>query len=371
MKRLAYKIYALLFNFFASVCKIKKNRAAFVSMHNENFNDSLGAVFEEMKKRGGFEFVFITKRDLDFSLSGLPNVFGFFFVKARLLASSKYVFLNDNFLPMGGCNFKKDAVVVQLWHAEGVFKKFGLAINQPPFVREAEKKSNEKLSFVVCSSKSVVPFYAQAFGVREENVLPLGSARTDYFFSEENKKKAKENFFSLYPELHGKRLVLYAPTFRDTEEENERLLGMFSQDEFERYAGENTALLLRLHPQIRPEKRKTAAAADVTDYGDVRELALVCDALITDYSSICMDFALLGKKTVFFAFDLERYKADRDFYFDYETYVPGRTVKTAKEAVLALNEPLDGERNEAFVRFNFDFADGRSAGRIVGEAERR
>ena len=72
MKQFFYSIYALIFNISARLLPLKKNRVAFISMHNENFNDSLGCVYERMKQQGGYEFVLITRRDLDISIK---NVF--------------------------------------------------------------------------------------------------------------------------------------------------------------------------------------------------------------------------------------------------------------------------------------------------------
>ena len=83
-----------------------------------------------------------------------------------------------------------------------------------------------------------------------------------------------------------------------------------------------------------------------------------------------MDFALLNKKTVFFAYDLEKYTADRDFYFDYPSYIPGKAVRTTKELAEEIKAPFDKERNEKFVKFNFDFFDGESARRVVDRVER-
>ncbi|MGN1444361.1 MAG: CDP-glycerol glycerophosphotransferase family protein [Acutalibacteraceae bacterium] len=365
MKKLIYAFYALLFNLSAKLFKVKKNRVAFVSMHNESFNDSLGEVRKVLEEKGGYEFVLITRKDLEFRLKNVPRALSFFFVKARKLATSKYVFLNDNFLPMAGCNFKKEAVVVQLWHAEGVFKKFGLSIEQPEDVRTNEIESNKRLSFVVCSSKNVVPYYAEAFGVSEDKVLPLGSARTDWFFKKENLEAAKRNFYKQFPDLQEKKLVLYAPTFRDDPEQNEKLLEHFDAEKLTQLLGDEYAVLLRLHPQVRPKETSLDGTVDVTEYKDVRELVAVCDALITDYSSICMDFSLLDKKTVFFAFDLEEYRKDRDFYFDYADYVPGPVTPCVEDAAKALLAPFDREKNEKFKRFNFDYTDSASAKRIA------
>lgn len=365
MKKLIYAIYALLFNLSAKLFKVKKNRVAFVSMHNESFHDSLGEVKKVLDENGEFDFVFITRRDLELKLKNIPRALSFFFIKSRKLATSGYVFLNDNFLPMAGCRFQKETTVVQLWHAEGVFKKFGLSIEQPENVRKNEIESNKRLSFVVCSSENVVPYYAEAFGVSEDRVLPLGSARTDWFFKKESFETAKNNFYKQFPDLQGKKLVLYAPTFRDDPEQNEKLLEHFDAEKLLKLLGDEYVILLRLHPQVRPKEMSLDGTIDVTEYQDVRELVAVCDALITDYSSICMDFSLLEKKTIFFAFDLEEYQKDRDFYFDYADYIPGPVTTSIEQTAEAVLAPFDREKNEKFKRFNFDYSDSFSAKRIV------
>lgn len=364
MKQLIYKIYALLFNISAKLFGIKENRVAFVSMHNENFNDSLGAIHKELEKSGKYEFVFISRQDLEIKVKNIFRVLSFFLVKSRKLATAKYVFLNDNFLPMANMSFKKDAVITQLWHGEGVFKKFGFAIEQKDEVRKNEIEANKRLSFVVCSSKNVLPFYAEAFGMNPERVLPLGTPRTDYLFEKGNEQKATERIEKLYPETRGKRKILYAPTFRDENSSDSEIFSHFDVNLFNEKFGEQYSLLVRFHPQVHTGEKITGAV-DVTAFDDVRQLALACDVLITDYSSICMEFSLLDKKTVFFAYDLENYKGMRDFYFDYESYVPGKIAKTTEEIIKAIEEPFDKERNEKFKKFNFDFFEGGNAKRVV------
>ena len=364
MKSFLYRFYAFLFNLSALLFPLKENRATFISMHNENFNDSLGEVMREFQSRG-FDCVSITRRDLDVKFKNIPRVFGFFFRKSRLLASSKYVFLNDNFMPMAFLNFKKGAVVTQLWHAEGAFKRFGLSIKQPENVRKNEIAGNKRLSYVVCSSKSVVPIYAEAFGVREEQVLPLGAPRADYLLKEENKTKAGTKIENLFPASKGKQILLYAPTFRDTKEENEKLLSNFDFELFKREFVDEYAVFVKLHPQVHESVSLPSFAFDVTEYDDVRELVLAADVLVTDYSSICMDFSLLSKKTVFFAFDEEKYTKERNFCFDYKTELPGEIAKTTEEVIELLRAEPDEEKNKKFRDKNFDFLDCESAKRVA------
>lgn len=363
MKKLLYNLYALFFNISAALFGIRENRIAFISMHNENFKDSLGCVYEYLKKENSYDFVLITREDL--SLKKPLKVLSFFLLKPRLLATSKYVFLNDNFMPMGKLNFRKETVITQLWHGEGAFKKFGLHIPQPEALRKREIAANGKLTYVVCSSSDVKKIYAEAFGVSEDKVLPLGAPRIDYLLNKENEAAAREKIISLYPEAKGKKIVLYAPTFRDDSERDSRLLDSFSDEKLLRELGEEYFLFVRLHPQVHTASADFEFASDVTDYGDVRELVLASDILITDYSSICMDFCVLGKKTVFYCPDLDWYRERRDFYFDYEALVPGKVCKTFEELAEAIKAPFCEERNRKFREMNFSFTDTKNSERVV------
>ncbi len=363
MKKILYNLYALIFNFSALFLKVRKNRVAFISMHNENFKDSLGCVYEYLKKEGGYEFLLITREDL--SVKRPFAVLRFFFVKAPLLASSEYVFLNDNFMPMGKLNFKKETVITQLWHGEGAFKKIGFDIPQSEDVRKREIACNKKMTWLICSAEKLVPLYSRAFGIAEEKILPLGSPRTDFIMNKDNARFSREKLERRYPCLSGKKMILYAPTFRDDPERDRQLLdGFDAQKILERFGGEYE-LFIRLHPQIHTSGKSFQGVTDVTDYEDVRELLLSADVLITDYSSICMDFSLLEKKSVFYCPDLEWYTGRRDFYINYETDLPGRVARNIEQLCDAVEAPFDAEKNRRFRDYNFDFLDTDNSKRVV------
>lgn len=370
MKKLFYTIYAIMFAIFR-IFPLKQNKIVFLSPHNENFNDSLGAVMEEVIRRDEFRVIPVSGRDLKFDrsdpLKSLKKILRFFTVNAFHLATAKYVFLNDNFMPLGKLKFSEKAVVTQLWHAEGAFKKFGLDIDQPEEIRELEKAGNAKLSYVVCSSEGVAPIYANAFGVSDYKVLPLGSARSDYFFKDINVERLRADFDRKYPECKGKKLALYAPTFRDNPADDSRILSYFDISAFNERFGEEYALLVRLHPQVHADA-EIEGAVNMCDYGNTLELMKLCDFLITDYSSICMDFAIQDKPVYFYAFDLERYENDRAFYFDYENYVPGPVAKDFQTLLNLINSTVSETyrmRRCDFNYNNFGTPDGKAAERIV------
>ena len=198
-------------------------------------------------------------------------------------------------------------------------------------------------------------------------MLPLGSARTDRFFLPCDTEKLRAEFDEKYPQCRGKKLALYAPTFRDDPKRDGEIMKNFNAKKFAERFSDEYVLLIRLHPQVHTgEVEAGESAIDMTGYPDVGELVQICDLLITDYSSICMDFVLLEKPCLFYAFDLEEYERERSFFFDYEDYVPGRTAKTFDELLDVISSGDFGkDRQEKFKSFNFDILDGKSAERIV------
>ncbi|MBQ5823653.1 MAG: CDP-glycerol glycerophosphotransferase family protein [Clostridia bacterium] len=360
MKSLFYRLFALFFNISRTLFRIKRNRVVLLSPHNAAFNDSLGEVKAELERRGGYEIGFISHADF----SSVPKAVVFFTKKAYLLATAKYVFMNDNFMPLGYLNFRDEAVIVQLWHAEGAFKKFGLDIDQPADIRARELAANKKLSFVTCSSTGVADIYASAFGVEKSKVLPIGSPRADVLLRAENTAELREEFERKYPQSKGKKIVLYAPTFRDDPELDAQFLSHCDYAEFEKALGDTHCLLVRLHPQVHGTAR-IDGAIDVTDVKNVNDLTLISDAVITDYSSICMDFVLLDKPCVFFAPDLDEYTSRRPFYFDYRAYVPGEIAANTGELVAAVRDAGKCDRADRFKAINLDMVDGKSIERLV------
>lgn len=374
MKNKIYRVYALLFNIF-SIFPLKLNKVTFLSPHNENFNDSLGAVMEEVIRRDEHRIIKISSSDLGTDkksvsafFKSIGRIIKFMTVQVYHLATSKYVFLNDNFMPLGMLKFNENAVITQLWHAEGIFKKFGLDIEQPQEIRELEIAGNKKLSYVVCSSEDVRTYYADAFGVDEEKVLALGAPRMDYFKKKINEDRLKADFCKKYPQCRGKKMILYAPTFRDNTDDDRALLESIDIKAFNDRFGEEYILLVRLHPQVHNAEVDISGAVDVCNYPDVIELSRLCDILITDYSSICMDFAVQEKPIYFYAFDLEKYDSERSFYIPYESYVPGPVAKDFTTLLNLINSNVAQSYNNKLLNFNhFNFGenDGNSAKRVA------
>ena len=345
MKDLIFRIYALFFNFGAKL-GVKKNRVGLVSMHNAHFADGLGEV--EHALGDGYEIIKAERTALARPLSALK----FITADALRLGRAKYIFLNDNFMALAYVKPDSETKIIQLWHGMGAFKKFGFDIEVETKVRRLEAAQAGRLTHVACSSVGVKDIYAGAFGVSPEKVYPVGTPNEDYYFRTPDVKNEKYT-------------ILYAPTFREDPESDAKILSHFDAKAVKDALGD-VEILVRLHPQVHTSSMPTGVT-DVTDYPNVNELCAKADMLITDYSSICMDFVLQNKPIVFYAFDLDGYKGARDFYFKYEDYVPGPIAKTSEELVEAIKAARENRspNYDEFRKFNFDEPEGDATAKLL------
>lgn len=135
---------------------------------------------------------------------------------------------------------------------------------------------------------------------------------------------------------------------------------------------DNTYLLLRPHYLNRIDVPSAARhrTLDVSDVEDVNILYVAADILITDYSSVMFDFALLRKPIVFYTYDYAQYLAARGTYFDLVEMAPGRFAATTQELASALasaeaDRPLFATKYEAFVDRYCGVEDGKASARAL------
>lgn len=351
-----HKIFGFIFNLF-SKSKVNDNQIAFVVDDKNSFKGNFQYIKREFSKRGDFDFVFFNKNSLSIS-----NI--------KKLAKSKYIFLNDNFLAIAFMNFNKDSKIFQLWHAPGAFKKFAASSSDNKEEIAVIAKANKKTDYLFITSENIKGFYRDAFRIDENKIKSFGIPRTDYYFEDKNIKKLRENFDERYPIAKNKKILLYAPTFRDNEEDN-NVFNYLDLEKFNNALSEEYVIALRLHPKInqffKGDIDTKADFIDVSDYKKEQELMLISDLLITDYSSIMIEFALLNKPIIFFTYDYERYLTkDRGFYYDFESNVPGDIVKTDDELIKLIKEgSYNTEKHNSFLKMQFDYLDGNSSKRIV------
>ena len=352
---LKHRVFSYLFNLF-KIFPVNENRISFIIDSRESFKGNLDYIKKEFEKRGNYEFNMFYKDKLSFS-------------SFKKLATSRYIFLNDNFFPIAFMNFKDESEVIQLWHAPGAFKKFG-GSSCSSQEREMLSKISKNTDYLITSSKNIENYYSEAFQIDKSKIKPLGLPRLDYYFENHDMATLKTNFYKKYNIDSSKKIVLYTPTFRDEEKFN-NVFNYLNLDNFNKELGEDYVLALRLHPKIKNfykgEISSQSKYIDCSDYENEQELLLISDILITDYSSIMIEFAILNKPIVFFVYDYDSYVTnERGFYFDFKKNVPGPVVYDDKSLIDVIrNDEFEESKFSTFVHTQFDEIDGNSSKRVV------
>ena len=214
------------------------------------------------------------------------------------------LFIVDNaYLPIHVAPHRRRTTVVQVWHAAGALKRFGLDTAAP--MAEPERTFLHRYyDAVVVGGEWTRGPYAAALRTPIERVLALGSPRTDFFFDEAALAAARERVLAAHPELAGRRVILYAPTFRG------RGLGKRAATGLDAAAlraalPADHALVLKTHPNLDPAATPTAGYDVVADpTAEINDLLALTDVLVTDYSSSVIEFALLRRPIVLLVGDL-------------------------------------------------------------------
>jgi CDP-ribitol ribitolphosphotransferase len=291
------------------------------------------------------------------------------------LATARLFIVDDYFFPIYVVEPRRGTTIVQTWHASGAFKRIGYGVLDKSFGADESLVSRVAIhsNYDVClmASKSAAVHYAEAFRQPLDRfVTDIGMPRTDVLFGDEKVAGIKAAVRARYRLPVGKRVVLYAPTFRGESVYRATSPRDLDLEVLHRELGEDHVVLLKLHPYVReghPIPHELAAfAIDASDHPDIHELMLVSDVLVTDYSSAIFEFSLLGRPMAFFAPDHDDYLDERGFYFDYRTGVPGPVFDTTEDLASWLRASVfDLDRVERFRAESFEVADGHASERFV------
>ena len=374
------KIYRLIFKFLGSLPK-NKNLVIFESFHGKQYSDSPRAIYEYLKENHpNYQLVWsVDRRSTElFSLLGIPYVKRFTPKWFWLMPRAKYWVNNvrlPNWLPK-----PKQTIYVQTWHGTPL-KKLGVDIEEVrmPGTNTERYKENfineaRNWDFLVSPNRYSTEIFKRAFEYSGK-IIESGYPRNDYLynFTKDDVNKIKRD---LNIPLN-KKVILYAPTWRDDEyirvgkyKFNIKL----NLNKMKQELGDEYVILLRMHYLIAENldlKQYEGFAVDVSNYLDIRELYIISDLLITDYSSVFFDYANLKRPIIFFVYDIEQYRDHlRGFYFNLEKESPGPLTKTTDEVINYIKQYNENEflLDDNFEKFYNKFCyleDGNASQRVV------
>ena len=343
----------------------------FTSSTRPALGGNLAAVHDRLVERGlgrHVKFLFSFKPDVHVRSSWPQRL------RLPYLLGRADVIVIDDFHPVVGVLDDPRVRIVQLWHASGVVKTILYSRIGKPDSPDPWSRDYKNYSYAITSSENDVPHFAEAFGIPEERVIPTGIPRMDRFFDERARERGREAALAAFPAARGRRVFLFAPTFRGAGRYKSYDLGVLDYPALHALCVEKDAvLIIRLHPRMRasldiPESMRDRLIDGSDVATDAPDILFATDLLITDYSSIIFEFAILGRPMLFFAPDLDAYRESVDFYEPYEDLVPGRIVRTLPDLISAIrDEDFQQERLAPFVDRHIAHLDGRATDRVIDQ----
>ncbi|MDO4475390.1 MAG: CDP-glycerol glycerophosphotransferase family protein [Lachnospiraceae bacterium] len=332
--------------------------------HNER-PENMRLLYEALKAAP--ENYHIREMYLDYGRSSAGQVFRHMADFMKWYARASSVVICDNFLPAAGCRKRPETQVIQLWHACGSLKRFGYdTTGDIP----ANYRGNvfRNTDVVTVSAPACVPAFAGAMRLPREAVQPLGVSRTDRYADPAWAAACREKFERLYPQAAGRKIVLWAPTFRGSP--GAPVVELPDLERLSRELGEETRLIVRLHPHMKEAAGQLSA--EMTAEGmTTEELFAVTDVLIADYSSLIFEYLLFGGRLVRYAPDLEHYIKERGFYLDYSS-IPGELVleepklaPAVRRALETEETPEEAQKRKQFLQRYMSACDGHATQRVA------
>lgn len=276
-----------------------------------------------------------------------------------ILAKQDYVFVDDYASIFRIIDLDKKTKLTQVWHAGVGFKSVGYA----RFGREGSPhptvSCHRKYDYVVVGGEALIPVYQEVFGLEAKRFLPVGLPRLDGYLDQERVDKFKKEIYLQYPQLKGKKVILFAPTYRGKgqaeayypyEKIDLKAINQLCKDKDYMFA-------VKMHPFIKERiqipSEYEEQIIDVTEYQDINELFYITDILITDFSSNIYEYSLQRKPIIFYAFDKDVYQIQHGVHKTLDD-APGKVCVKFEDVIQSIwDEDFEIEKTIQFVKDNF------------------
>lgn len=293
---------------------IKKGKILFLSRQYNNVSlDYRMLISELMERNPALQIVTITKRVeknfisvLSFAIASVRSMYH--------LATSEVCILDSYWPIVSVLRHKKELTVIQIWHAAGKIKKSGYQTLDMAYGRKRKVAITMQMhvgyDVVIAGGEAMNASYCESFHISEDKLLNFGLPRLDYL--QERRCYGRQRFLIKHPECVGKRIILYAPTFRPEK-------ALHCEHLIECFSGLEYVFIVRPHPN---QKFSSDVLRD--DFRDVTTMDLLtaCDYLITDFSAITIEAAAASVKTLFYLYDYLDYKQNNGLNIDLPRVIP-------------------------------------------------
>lgn len=351
-----FKIMQFVYSFMKVFCRIKPKQVIFESGIGKQYSDSPKQIYQKMLTDPffeGYKFIWIYNGyDIEKD-DRLKIIKRFSWEYFYYLATSEYWVNNQNFPYY--IHKPKHTTFLQTWHGTPLKKMMNdvdsFSDKDAGYVPRMNKV-NAQWDYLVSPSHYATERFESAF-LPKAKILEVGYPRNDVFFLSDNEKgeilRQLRNMWG----INNKKVILYAPTFRDDDKTSAGKQDFklnLNIEAMYKALHEDYVVLFRQHAIVKtklyiPDYFKDFFI-DVSKFSDVQQLYLLADMCVTDYSSVMFDYAITKKPLLFYTYDYEDYKENlRGFYIDFEAEAPGPLLYDTDQLIDAVQHIDQVEKN--------------------------
>lgn len=347
-----------------AVARHEGKRVMLISQTHDYLWGNLKAIDDEIKKQGldrkyKIEYTFSKSAEGKLTLKNSLD----WLRSARKIAKQDIIFVDDYAPIFGFFKLGDKTKLIQVWHAGVGFKSVGYARFGRPGSPFPQKSCHKQYTNAIIGAENLSHVYEEVFGIEKEALLPLGMPRMDGFLDKDSNKPA---------EYEGKRVILFAPTFRGTGQSD-----AYYDYTWIDYAGihemcvaTNSIWIFKMHPFIGDSidipKEYSDTIKQLGSEENINDLYHVTDVLITDYSSNYYEYALTGGACVFYTPDREIYELTRGVHRAVKECAPGKVCDTFDELMMALDKnDYEIDKTKVFVKDNYGDYTGDASAKVV------
>ena len=314
--------------FFLKLLKTQ-NKITFMSRQTNTRNIDFDMIIDEIKEQDSTIKIVVLNKRLEKNLKSKITYFLYMFKQMYHMATSKIIIIDSYAILVSILKHKKNTKVIQIWHALGSLKKFGYSILDKKEGRNSKiakvMRMHGNYDYIITSSNISKNYLKEAYNAKEEQMVVLGLPRIDFLQSKKEEEKIKKKFYSIYKNINNnKENILYIPTNRIEKEIDIKKVA--KNINYSKYN-----LIIKLHNGREIIYTNNRKYEEKGNFFLGLELLHVVDYIITDYSAICHEAALVNKPIYFYVYDYEEYVKNRGFYIDYNNEMPGIISKDIKE----------------------------------------
>ena len=385
VKKWVGRIIRILYRWTYKMVKVDPKLVIFIAFHGRGYSDNPRAIYEAMRQDPRFEgyrFIWFIKKhkQKQITIPGAEVKEYFSFSYFYYMSKAKYWIINCK-MPDYIAK-KEEQVYLQTWHGTPL-KRLAHdieAAEDMTFYRSAVSFAQmtqsydidvARYNYMISPNRFCTEVFQSAFRIQRERLIETGYPRNDFICN--TTKEEMERLKEKYQLPKDKKIVLYAPTWRDNSYVASGYTFELKADfhKWKEILGEEYIVVFKPHYLIINTYEKDSSLQgflySIPAEADIRELYVISDMLITDYSSVFFDYAILKRPIYFYMYDIEEYANDlRGFYLDIHKDLPGDIYTNEDELLAAVKQDAyDETAYQAFYERFCSCEDGKAAKRVI------